>query len=250
MAGHSKWAGIKHKKAIIDSKRGKVFTKLAKEITVAARLGGGDTSANPRLRTAIAKARGASMPNDNIDKAIKKGTGDLEGVTYEEISYEGYGPGGVAVMMDVMTDNKNRTVAEIRSIFTKAGGQLGENGCVGWMFDKKGLVVVDKEVMGEDELLEIALEAGAEDILTEASVYEIYTPWEDLETVRGALEQKEITMISAEVAMIPQNTVKIEAVDMAKKLFRLMETLEDQDDTQNVFSNFDVPDEIAEKIEG
>lgn len=250
MAGHSKWAGIKHKKAIIDSKRGKIFTKLAKEITVAARLGGGDPAANPRLRTAIAKARGTSMPNDNIDKAIKKGTGDLEGVTYEEISYEGYGPGGVAVMLDVMTDNKNRTVAEIRSIFTKAGGQLGENGCVGWMFDKKGLIVVDKEVMGEDELMEAALEAGAEDILTESAVYEIYTPWEDLETVREALEQKEIAMISAEVAMIPQNTIKIETVEMAKKLFRLMETLEDQEDAQNVFSNFDVPDEIAVKIEG
>lgn len=250
MSGHSKWSGIKHKKAVIDAKRGKVFTKLAKEITVAARLGGGDLTANPRLRTAVAKARGASMPNDNIEKAIKKGTGELEGVSYEEISYEGYGPGGVAVMLEVMTDNKNRTVAEIRSLFSKAGGQLGENGCVGWMFDRRGLIVVGSETIDEDRLLEIALDSGADDLVTGQEVYEIYTPFEELETVRAALEEKKVVMISAEVAMIPKNTIKVETEVLAKKLFRLMETLEDQDDVQNVFSNFDVPDEIMAQVAG
>ncbi len=249
MAGHSKWAGIKHKKAIVDAKRGKVFTKVAKELTVAAKLGGGDPAMNPRLRTAIAKGKSVNMPNDNIERAIQKGTGELPGVVYDEITYEGYGVGGVAVMVEIMTDNKNRTVAEIRTIFAKAGGQMGENGCVAWMFNKKGLIIVDKETIGEDELLEIALDAGAEDMSTEGDVYEITTPPEALEDVKAAMEAKNVKTENAEVTMIPQNTIKIEAEDPAKKMLRLMENLEDQDDVQNVYANYDIPDEILEKLE-
>ncbi len=248
MAGHSKWAGIKHKKAIIDAKRGKVFTKLAKEITVAARLGGGDPKANPRLRTALVKARSLSMPNDNIEKAVKKGTGELEGVTYEEISYEGYGVNGVAVMLDTVTDNRNRTVAEIRTVFGKAGGQLGDNGCVNWLFDKRGLIIVDREAMGEDDLMEAAITAGADDIVTSEKIYEIYTEPDDLEAVRSELESDGLKIESAEVSMIPKDTVKIEDVEAAKKIIHLMDNLEDHDDVQNVSANFDIPDEILESL--
>lgn len=249
MAGHSKWAGIKHKKAIIDAKRGKVFTKIAKEITVASRLGGGDSSMNPRLRTAIANGKSVNMPNDNIERAVKKGTGELPGVTYEELTYEGYGVGGVAVMLEIMTDNKNRTVAEIRSIFGKAGGQMGENGCVAWIFEKKGLIVIDKEAIGEDELMELVLDAGADDIETVDDVYEVKTTPDAIEDVKSALEAKEIKIESAQVTMIPQNSVNIDDEGAARKMLKLMDTLEDQDDVQNVYANFDIPDKILETIE-
>ncbi len=249
MAGHSKWAGIKHKKAIIDAKRGKAFTKLAKEITVAARLGGGDIKANPRLRTAVSKAKGVSMPNENIDKAIKKGTGELEGVSYEEILYEGYGPGGVAVMVEVTTDNRNRVVSEIRTIFNKAGGQLGENGCVGWMFDRKGLIMVSREAIDEDTLMEAAIDAGAEDVNTEDDTnFEVITDFESLESVRLALEEKNIKMLSADPVRMPKESLKIDGEKEAAKVLRMMENLEDNDDVQNVFANFDIPDEIMESL--
>ncbi|VAX25537.1 Probable transcriptional regulatory protein YebC [hydrothermal vent metagenome] len=249
MAGHSKWASIKHKKKLVDAKRGKAFTKIIKEITVAARLGGGDPGSNPRLRTAIANAKAANMPGDNMERAIKKGAGSLPGVSYEEITYEGYGVGGVAVMLEVTTDNRNRTVAEIRTIFQKAGGQLGENGCVSWMFDKKGLITIAAESIGEEELMEIALEAGAEDLNSSGDIYEVHAPPETLEDVRSALETKGIKMDSAEVSLIPQNTVKMETVDAARKMHRLIDSLEDHDDVLNVFANFDIPDEIVEKLE-
>ncbi len=249
MSGHSKWSSIKHKKALVDAKRGKAFTKIIKEITVAARLGGGDPGSNPRLRTAIANAKAANMPGDNMERAIKKGTGDLPGVSYEEITYEGYGVGGVAVMLEVTTDNRNRTVAEIRTIFQKAGGQLGENGCVNWMFDKKGLITIGIDNIGEEELMEIALEAGAEDLNSLGDIYEVHASADTLEDVRSALEAKGIKMDSAEVSLIPQNTVKVEAVDAARKMLRLMDTLEDHDDVLNVFANFDIPDEVLEKLE-
>jgi len=247
MAGHSKWAQIKHKKKIVDAKRGSLWTKLLKEITVAAKLGGGDQKGNPRLRTAVAKAKSVSVPNDNIDRAIKKGTGELPGVTYEEATYEGYAPGGVAVMVEVMTDNKTRTVAEIRAIFGKSGGQMGETGCVTWMFSKKGEIIVEKEAASEDALLEIALEAGAEDLDTSGDSFGITTPPESLEAVRSVIEGKGIAMESAELNMIPLNTIKIDSEETARKILRLMETLEDHDDVQKVHANFDIPDEILEK---
>ncbi len=249
MAGHSKWAGIKHKKAIIDSKRGKVFTKIAREITVASRLGGPDPAANPRLRTAVLKARGVSMPNDNIDRAIKKGAGDLDGANYDEVTYEGYGPGGIAVMVEAMTDNRNRTVSEIRSVFSKAGGQMGENGCVGWMFVRKGIILVPAEGIDEDTLMETALEAGASDMEQDGDFFEISTPPDDIETVREALEAKNTTIESAEVSQVPENTVDVTEVEHARKVIRLMDNLEDLDDVQNVFANFDIPDEIMAEVE-
>ncbi|MDH5679784.1 MAG: YebC/PmpR family DNA-binding transcriptional regulator [Nitrospinota bacterium] len=249
MSGHSKWSTIKHKKAAIDSKRGRIFTKIIKEITVAARLGGGDADANPRLRTAIASAKSVNMPGDNIERAIKKGTGELPGVSYEEISYEGYGTGGVAVLIETMTDNKNRTVAEIRSIFNKAGGALGENGCVSWMFDKKGLIIVSAEGMGEDALMEIILEAGAEDMTLDGDVFEIKTSSSDLETVREAMEAKGVKIESAEVTMIPKNTTKLDE-ESARKMLKLMDNLDDQEDVQKVYANFDIAEEVLEKIGG
>ncbi len=248
MSGHSKWSTIKHKKAATDAKRGKAFTKLIKEITVSARDGGGDPTANPRLRTAVANAKSVNMPNDNIERAIKKGTGELPGVTYDEISYEGYGMGGVAVMVDVLTDNKNRTVAEIRSIFTKAGGSVGENGCVSWMFDKKGLITVLAEAVEEDELMEIVLDAGADDINMSDGIYEIKTPAGKLELVRDAITAKNLKIESAEISMIPQSTVKLDEGD-AKKMLKLMDALDDQDDVQKVYANFDIPDDIMEKLD-
>ena len=245
MSGHSKWATTKHKKAATDAKRGKIFTKIGKEIAVAAKLGGGDPSGNPRLRTAVAKAKSVSMPAENIKRAIQKGTGELPGVSYEEIMYEGYGPGGVAVIAEVMTDNRNRTVSEIRNIFSKSGGNMGEAGCVSWMFHKKGYLVVNRAKSDEDKLMSIALDAGAEDMQTEDENFVITTPPNDFEKVKKALEDANVTMDAAEVTMVPQTYVKLEGKE-AQQMLRLVETLEDNDDVQNVYANFDIPEEIME----
>lgn len=247
MSGHSKWATTKHKKSAIDAKRGKIFTKISKEITVAAKLGGGDMDGNPRLRTAIAKAKDANMPSDNIKKAIMKGTGELPGVSYEETTYEGYGPGGAAVLADIMTDNKNRTVAEIRKIFTRHGGNMGEAGCVAWMFSKKGYIVVERSKADEDSLMSIALDAGALDMKSDESNFEIITEPKDLEKVKEALKQKNIEMTVAEATMVPQNYIKLEGKG-AEQMLKLMDELEDHDDVQNVYANFDIPEYIIAKI--
>jgi YebC/PmpR family DNA-binding regulatory protein len=241
MSGHSKWHTIKHKKGALDAKRGKIFTKLIKEITIAARTGGGDVNGNARLRKAVSDAKGSNMPNDTIDKAIIRGTGELEGVSYDEITYEGYGPGGVAVMVNTTTDNRNRTVSEIRHIFSKNGGNLGEANSVGWMFNKKGQIIVDATVKGEDEMLEIALEAGAEDMSSEAESYEILTAPEDFHTVLDAIKAKGIEPVSAEVAMVPQNTIKLEG-SSATQMLKLYDALDDHDDVQSIFSNFEMDD--------
>lgn len=243
MSGHSKWASIKHKKAAVDAKRGKMFTKVIKEITVAARLGGGDPDSNPRLRLAIANAKDVNMPNDNVQRAIKKGTGELEGASYEEVTYEGYGPAGVAVMVEVMTDNKNRTVADIRSIFSKNGGNLGEGGCVAWQFEKKGLVLMDEGQIDEDALLDIVLNAGAEDLRKDGQVIEIVTAPDELEQVRQALEAHQLTYSSARVSMLPQSTIQLEGKH-AQQMLRLMDALEDHEDVQNCHANFDIPEEV------
>ncbi|MDW7773199.1 MAG: YebC/PmpR family DNA-binding transcriptional regulator [Desulfobulbaceae bacterium] len=248
MSGHSKWSTIKRKKGAIDAKRGKIFTKLIKEITVAARMGGGDIDANPRLRTAVLAAKTENMPKDNIERAIKKGTGDLEGASYEEILYEGYGPGGVAILVETMTDNKNRTVADVRHYFSKSGGNLGESGCVGWMFDKKGIIIVDKETIPEEELLEIALEAGAEDVVEEDSTFQVITAPEDFNEFVENLDRKEIKYVEASISMVPQNTVDVSEEKTARSLLKLMENLEDHDDVQKVHANFDIPDELMESI--
>ena len=249
MSGHSKWHSIRHKKGKIDAQRGKIFTRLIKELTVAARMGGGDANGNARLRTAIAGAKAANMPADNIDRAIKKGTGELEGVSYEEITYEGYGPAGVAVMIDVMTDNKNRTVADIRHIISKNGGNLGAANCVAWMFHRKGVITVNAEDANEDELMEIALDAGAEDMTNEGETFQILTAVENFEDVRSTLEQKGIPMESAELSRLPENTVKITDPKDAAKVMKLMDALENSDDVQNVYANFDIPEEIMESLE-
>ncbi len=246
MSGHSKWSTIKHKKAAKDAKRGKLFTKFIKEITVAARMGGGDLTSNPRLRTAVQTARDNSMPNENIERAIKKGTGELEGVSYEEVSYEGYGPGGAAFLVQVLTDNRNRTVSDIRRMFNKHGGNLGETGCVAWMFDSKGLIVVPRETVEEEVLLGLALEAGAEDVTESDDVFEIVTLPEDFAAVRESLENGQIPLVSAEVTMIPKNTTKLGEKE-AEQTLSLTEELEDHDDVQAVAANFDIPDEILEK---
>jgi YebC/PmpR family DNA-binding regulatory protein len=246
MSGHSKWSTIKHKKAAKDAKRGKIFTKLIKEITVAARMGGGDINANPRLRTAVLTARSNSMPSENIDRAIKKGTGELEGVTYEEIQYEGYGPGGVAIIAQVLTDNKNRTVSEIRRMFSKHGGNMGETGCVGWMFDKKGILTVDKSQVNEDRLMDIALDAGAEDVRDEGEVFEVVTQPEDFEKVKERLDQEKIAIASGQVSLVPKNTVDVDAKNV-EQVLKLSEELEDHDDVQNVAANFNIPDELMDK---
>jgi len=248
MSGHSKWSTIKRKKGAIDSKRGKIFTKLIKEITLAARLGGGDIEGNARLRSAVLAAKEENMPKDNIDRAIKKGTGELGGgVAYEEITYEGYGPAGVAVIVEVMTDNKNRTVAEIRHIFSKHGGNLGENGCVAWMFDKKGSVVFDKKAVDEDTLMETALEAGADDVRDQETEWEVITDPLTFEAVKKAIDQKGWKYLDSRVGLIPQNTVKLEG-GKAEQMMKLMEKLEDNDDVQNVYANFDISDEVMEKL--
>jgi YebC/PmpR family DNA-binding regulatory protein len=247
MSGHSKWASIKHKKGKEDAKRGKLFTKIIREIIVAARLGGGDPNSNPRLRTALDKAKAANMPKDNIVNAIKKGTGELEGVKYEEALYEGYGPGGVAVLVEVMTDSKNRTSSEIRKIFSRGGGNLGESGCVAWMFSKKGLIVFDKSAVSEDQLMEVALEAGADDVKDSESVWEVTTSPESYEAVKKAFEDKGLKSTMAELAMIPQTTVKLSGKE-AEQMVRLVEALEEHDDVQNVYSNFDISEEELQRI--
>jgi len=245
MSGHSKWASIKHKKAALDDKRGKVFTKIIRELSIAARMDGGDPDINPRLRKAIADAKAVNMPADNIKRAILKGTGQLEGTTYEEIHYEGYGPGGVAIYIDVLTDNKNRTVSEIRHIFSRNNGNIGESGCVGWMFSRKGYIVVEKSKAKEDDLLEVVLEAGAEDLREDGSNYEIFTEPEDYEAVINALKENKIDLAASNLGYIPNNYVKVEG-KQAQQLLRLMEELEDHDDVQNVWANFDIDEgEIA-----
>ena len=249
MSGHSKWSTIKHKKAAKDAKKGKIFTKLIKEITVAARMGGGDINANPRLRTAVLTARGNSMPNDNIERAIKKGTGELEGVTYEEIQYEGYGPGGAAIIAQVLTDNKNRTVSEIRRLFTKHGGNMGETGSVAWMFDRKALIVVDAAKADEDATMEAALDAGAEDMTRDGDTFVLTTQPTALHAVRDRLVAKQVPVISADIAMLAKSTVKVEGKD-AQALLRLIEGLEEMDDVAKVYSNFDIDAEAMAAVAG
>lgn len=248
MSGHSKWSTIKRKKGAIDAKRGRIFTKLIKEITVAARMGGGDPIGNPRLRSAIAEAKTENMPKENIERAIKKGTGELEGVLYEEITYEGYGPAGVAILVDCMTDNKNRTVADVRHYFSKSGGNLGEAGCVSWMFDKKGSMLVDKKTISEEKLMEMALDAGAEDVVEEEDEFQVLTGPEDFATVREFLAGQGVEFIEAAVSMVPRTVVEIKDEKPAKQLLKLMESLEEYDDVQNVYANFDIPDEIMEAL--
>jgi YebC/PmpR family DNA-binding regulatory protein len=243
MSGHSKWAGIKHKKAKVDAQRGRVFTKIIREITVAARVGGGDLGGNPRLRTAVLAAKAVNMPADNIDRAIKKGTGELEGVSYEEITYEGYGPGGVAVLVEVVTDNKNRIVGEIRKLFSRHAGNLGEAGCVAFLFEKKGYIQVDASKVDEEKLMSIALEAGAEDMQREESLFAVTTVPRDFERVRDAIVKGGIQPLSAEITMHPKSTVKLEGKP-AEQMIRLMEELEEHDDVQHVYANFDIPEEI------
>ena len=245
MSGHSKWSSIKHKKSATDAKRGKIFTKLIKEITVAARMGGGDPDANPRLRTAIVAAKNENMPKDNIERAIKKGTGELEGVSYEENIYEGYGPGGAAVYIESLTDNKKRAVAEIRHILTKSGGNLGASGCVAWMFDPKGYLVVENSAVDEDVLMEVAIEAGAEDVREDNGNYEIITAVKDFEQVKAAIDDKAIPCIDAEITMLPQSTVNLKGKE-AEQMVRLMEMLEDCDDVQKVYTNADIPEELLD----
>jgi len=248
VSGHSKWSTIKRKKGAIDAKRGKMFTGLIKEITVAARMGGGDPEGNPRLRSAVASAKAENMPKENIDRAIKKGTGELEGLVYDEITYEGYGPGGVAVLVECLTDNKNRSVADIRHFFAKSGGNLGEFGCVAWMFEKKGQIVVDKESISEDKLMDLALEAGAEDVVEEETEFQVLTAPEDFDTIRETLVNGEVTVAQASVAMIPKTTVEITDEKVARQILKLLENLEDHDDVQHVYANFDISDEIMEAI--
>jgi len=247
MSGHSKWSSIKHKKGATDAKRGKIFSKLIKEITVAARMGGGDPDANPRLRTVILTAKSENMPKDNMERAIKKGTGELEGVNYEESTYEGYGPGGAAVFVESLTDNKNRAVADIRHIFNKHGGNLGENGCVAWMFDKKGYVAVEKSAVDEDTLMEIAVEAGAEDVREDNGAFEIITEPDDFESVKDAIDKATIPYIDAEITMLPQSTTDLEG-KQALQMVKLMEALDDCEDVQKVYTNADIPEEIVNNM--
>jgi len=246
MSGHNKWSTIKHKKGAADAKRGKLFSKLIKEITIAARIGGGDPEGNPRLRTALDKARAANMPNDNITRAIKKGTGEIEGVNYEEITFEGYGPNGVAILVETTTDNRNRTVAELRHLFSKMGGNLGESGCVAWMFNKRGVLTFEKAV-GEEKLMEVALEAGAEDIVDDEEIFTVVTDPSSFEAVKKACEDGDIRYIEANLSMLPQNTVKLDQSG-AEKMLKLMDALEDHDDVQNVYANFDIDSKTMEEL--
>ena len=246
MSGHNKWSTIKHKKGAADAKRGKIFTRILKEMTVAARLGGGDINGNPRLRAAVAEAKANNMPKDNIERAIKRGTGELEGATYEEITYEGYGPGGVALMVECMTDNSNRTTPEIRHIFEKNGGNMGTPGSVRFQFERKGYFAVEKSAASEDKLMEVVLEAGADDLQTDdADAFEVYASPENFEQVRQALEKNSIPTVEAKLGQIPSNYVKLDE-QKSKQMMRLMDMLDDQDDVQNVWTNFDVPDEMME----
>lgn len=248
MSGHSKWSSIKHKKAAADSKRGKIFTKVIREITAAAKLGGGDPDANPRLRTAIQTAKGSNMPQDNIERAIKKGTGELEGVTFEEVLYEGYGPEGVAVLAACLTDNKNRTAAEIRNIFNKGSGSMAGAGSVAWIFDKKGFIVVPKSSVSEEQLMEIVLGAGAEDLVATEDVFEVTASPQDLWPVKEALEKANINFKSAEITMIPKNQVVV-SPEKARAVLKLIEVLEDHEDVQNVYANCDIPDEVMKELQ-
>jgi len=248
MSGHSHWAGIKHKKAANDAKRGKVWSKIARMIIVAAKQGGGDPSANLSLRYAIDKAKAANMPKDTIEKAIKKGTGELEGTSFEEVLYEGYGPRGVAVMVEALTDNRNRTGPEIKRIFEKHGGSLGTSGCVNWMFTKKGLITVNTENTDEEQLLEIALNAGADDMQNTGEVFEITCDPGAYEELKTTLQEKEIAMEVAEISMVPRSTIDITDDHTAKRIISLMETFEDHDDVQNTYANFDIPDEIVARL--
>ncbi len=247
MSGHSKWSTIKRKKGVADAKRGKMFTKLIKEIFVAARLGGGDPEGNPRLRSAMATAKAENMPKENIERAIKKGTGELEGVNYEELTYEGYGPGGVAIMVEVLTDNKNRTIADIRNSFSKHNGNLGESGCVSWMFTLKGLILFDRDRVDEERLIEVILDAGAEDIREREKEFEVITEPGQFEDVKKAAQDAGLEYSFAEVTMIPQSTVQLKGKE-AEQMLRLMERLEDSDDIQRVYANFDIPDEVMERL--
>lgn len=247
MSGHSKWNTIKHKKAAVDAKRGKTFTRLIKEITIAARAGGGDPETNPRLRTAVSSAKTQNMPADNITRAIKKGTGELEGVEYEEITFEGYGPSGVAVFVETVTDNRNRIVAEVRHVFSKFNGNLGEQGCVAWMFDKKGILMFPKESISENALMEAALDGGAEDINDEGSLWEVVTGPANLDSVKRAVEKAGFKPDNAEVSMIPQSTVKLAGKEAASML-KLMDALDEIDDVQNIYANFDISEEEMEKL--
>jgi YebC/PmpR family DNA-binding regulatory protein len=247
MSGHSKWSSIKHKKGAADAKRGKIFSRLIKEVTVAARLGGGDPGGNPRLRTAIQAAKAENMPKDNIERAIKKGTGELEGTSYEEVNYEGYGPGGVAMLIDCLTDNKNRTVADIKHLFDRHGGNLGEPGCVAWMFEKKGLIILEKDKVEEEALLDVALEAGAEDVKDGETEFEVVMELSDFEAVKEAFDTAGMTYTLAETDMIPQNTIKLEG-KKANQMLNLMDALEDHEDISHVYANFDIPDEVLEAM--
>jgi len=248
MSGHSKWSTIKRKKGAADAKRAKVFSRFIKEITIAARMGGGDIDGNPRLRLAVDKARGQSMPKDNIEKAIKRGTGEIEGVNYEEISYEGYGPGGTAALVECTTDNTNRTVAEIRHLFSRLGGNLGESGSVAWMFERKGIFHVDARTITEEELFEKAIEVGAEDIQQEGDVFIVTSSFENFHTVNEGLTKQEIVLKESELQFVPKNTVKVEDEETAGKVLNFVEGLEDHDDVQNVWANFDIDESLLEKL--
>jgi YebC/PmpR family DNA-binding regulatory protein len=247
MSGHSKWSTIKHKKGAADAKRGKIFTKLIKEITVAARMGGGDAGGNPRLRSAVIAARVANMPGDNIERAIKKGTGELEGVTYEEVTYEGYGPGGVALLVETVTDNRNRTVSEIRHIFDKHNGNMGASGSVAWLFTKLGIASVSKEGVDEDTVMEKALEAGADDVKDEGAVFEVHCSPGDIESVAEQLRKAGLKVEAAEVQAVAKNYIKLEGRD-AEVMIRLFSALEDHDDVQHVWANFDIDESLLEKL--
>lgn len=249
MSGHSKWASIKHKKAATDAKRGKLFTRIIRELAITAREGGGDPDTNPSLRKAVADAKAANMPADNIKRAIMKGTGQLEGVSYEEMSYEGYGPGGVALYIETLTDNKNRTVSEVRHIFSKHGGNLGESGSVAWMFQRKGYFVVEQSQASEDVLMDIILEAGAEDLKEDGSNFEIFTAPEDYEAVEKALKENDIEIDTSSISMVPQNYVRLQG-KQAEQCLKLMDALEEQDDARNVWANFDIDDEEIARYSG
>lgn len=247
MSGHSKWSSIKHRKGAQDARKGRIFSKLIREVMVAARLGGGDPGANPRLKAAIGAAKAENMPKENIERAIKKGTGEIEAATFEDAIYEGYGPGGVAVLVEVLTDNKHRTVADIRHMFSKNGGSLGESGCVSWMFEKKGLIVFEKGSVDEERLLDVVLEAGAEDIKEEETTFSVISPVSQFENVKQAVEKAGLQYSVAEISMIPKGTVKLED-NKAEQMVRLMEALEDCDDVNHVYANFDIPDRILEAM--
>lgn len=247
MSGHSKWSSIKHKKGATDAKRGKIFSRLIKEVTVAARLGGGDPNGNPRLRTAIQIAKAENMPKDNIERAIKKATGELEGISYEEVNYEGYGPGGVAMLIDCLTDNKNRTVADIKHLLDRHGGNLGEPGCVAWMFEQKGLIVLDKDKVNEETLIDVALEAGAADVKDSETEFEVVMEPADFEAVKKALDDAGLIYTLAETSMIPQNTIKLDG-KRANQMLNLIDALEDHEDINHVYANFDIPDEVLEAM--